>query len=94
MNYSGFVIGAGAFVIIGILHPVVIETEYHFGAKAWPMFLLLGILCVCCGFLCDHAIPGALLSVLGFSLLWSIRELFEQEKRVAKGWFPRNPTKH
>jgi len=25
--------------------------------------------------------------------LWSIHELFEQEKRVERGWFPKNPNR-
>ncbi|WP_423893355.1 DUF4491 family protein, partial [Filifactor alocis] len=32
-------------------------------------------------------------SFLGFCLFWSIKELFEQEKRVQKGWYPKNPKK-
>lgn len=33
--------------------------------------------------------------VLGVSCFWSIKELKEQEKRVAKGWFPkRKVDKH
>ena len=42
---------------------------------------------------CCDDIPAALLGVLGCSCLWSIQELFEQEKRVEKGWFPANPAK-
>jgi hypothetical protein len=34
---------------------------------------------------------SALLSILGFTLLWSIKDLFEQEERVKKGWFLANP---
>jgi len=33
------------------------------------------------------------LAVLGFSLLWSIKELSEQKDRVEKGWFPKNPKR-
>ena len=29
----------------------------------------------------------------GIFSLWSIKELFEQEERVKKGWFPENPKK-
>jgi len=36
-------------------------------------------------------IPGVLLAEVGFSLLWFMRELHEQEERVRKGWFPANP---
>ncbi len=93
MNYEGIIIGAGTFFIIGILHPVVIKTEYYIGTKAWPIFFIAGIICASLSFFFD--IPGisALLAVLGFSLLWSVRELFDQEKRVEKGWFPANPQK-
>ena len=31
--------------------------------------------------------------VVAFSCFWSILELYEQEKRVARGWFPRNPKR-
>ena len=30
---------------------------------------------------------------IGMSSWWSILELFEQEKRVQKGWFPANPAR-
>ena len=93
MNFEGIVIGAGAFIIIGILHPVVIKTQYYIGSKAWPVFLIAGLLCVGFSLIYIGGILSALLSILGFSLLWSVRELFEQEKRVEKGWFPKNPKK-
>jgi len=34
-----------------------------------------------------------LLGVLGCTFLWSIQELYEQEERVRKGWFPENPNR-
>ena len=41
--------------------------------------------------------PSVLLStvlgVLGASSLRSIKELYEQENRVKKGWFPANPRR-
>lgn len=92
MNFEGIVIGAGAFIIIGILHPIVIKAEYYIGSKAWPVFLVTGLLCIGLSLFWSSAL-SSLLSILGFSLLWSIRELFQQEKRVEKGWFPRNPKK-
>ncbi len=36
---------------------------------------------------------SSLLGVLGASLLWSIGELFEQRRRVEKGWFPKREKK-
>ncbi|MDR1274479.1 MAG: DUF4491 family protein, partial [Odoribacteraceae bacterium] len=31
--------------------------------------------------------------VFAFSCFWSIKELFDQRKRVSKGWFPRREKK-
>ncbi|WP_324825485.1 DUF4491 family protein [Sinanaerobacter sp. ZZT-01] len=93
MNWYGVVIGMGAFVIIGILHPVVIKVEYYWGKKVWPAFLLLGIVCNAVSLVVDHIVVSVLLAVLGFSLFWSIGELRQQEERVKKGWFPENPKK-
>lgn len=93
MSFLGIVIGLSSFVIIGILHPVVIKTEYYFGKKVWPIFAVLGTICLLVSLFVQSISFSILLAVLGFSLYWSIFELFEQEKRVAKGWFPRNPKK-
>jgi len=40
MNFEGIIIGIGAFLIIGILHPVVIKAEYYIGRKFGPSSLL------------------------------------------------------
>ena len=40
-----------------------------------------------------HLLWSTLLAVWGASSLWGIGELFEQRKRVEKGWFPRNPKR-
>ncbi len=93
MSFGGIIIGLSAFLIIGVLHPVVIKVEYYFGKGVWPVFLVLGLASIALSVFIGERISSALLSVLGFSLLWSIRELFEQEVRVNKGWFPANPLK-
>jgi len=93
MNYDGILIGIGTFLIIGFLHPVVIKAEYYFSTKVWPLFLAAGLLCIVLSVVTSGSIVPALLAVLGFSLLWSIGELFQQKKRVEKGWFPQNPNR-
>ena len=93
MMPDGLLIGIGTFLIIGALHPVVIKTEYHWGKNIWPVFLILGLGCIVGSLFVDSVPLSALLAVLGFSLLWSIRELFEQEERVKKGWYPANPRR-
>ena len=36
---------------------------------------------------------SSLLGVFAFSSFWTIKEVFEQEQRVRKGWFPSNPKR-
>lgn len=93
MNYEGIIVGLATFMIIGLFHPIVIKAEYHFGKKCWWAFLLSGIgFCVLSLFM-DNQIYATVTGVTAFSCFWSIHELFEQEKRVSKGWFPSNPKR-
>ncbi|MCQ2140645.1 MAG: DUF4491 family protein [Bacteroidales bacterium] len=94
MNYIGIILGAAAFLLIGIFHPIVIKAEYHWGKQCWPLFAIVGIgLCIA-GLIIENITLSAILGVAGFSCFWSIHELFQQEKRVQKGWFPKNPKKY
>ena len=93
MNFQGIVIGVMAFLIIGIFHPIVIASEYYIGKKIWPLFLILGILWIGVSLLIRNDMISAIVGVIGFSSLWSIHEIIEQEERVRKGWFPNNPNK-
>lgn len=91
MHIDGPLIGLATFLIIGVFHPVVVKTEYYFGTRPWWIFLLAGLACVGAALFVDHTPASAILGVAGFSSLWSILELFEQRKRVRKGWFPKGP---
>ncbi len=93
MNYDGILIGIGTFFIIGFLHPVVIKAEYYFTSRIWPVFLISGAGCIGLSLVSAGRVFSALLAVLGVSLLWSIKELAEQKRRVEKGWFPQNPKR-
>jgi len=93
MNLTGIAIGLALFIIIGVFHPIVIKSEYHFGKKIWPVFLVFGIALCIVSMMVSHFILSALLAVTGFTSFWSIKELYEQEKRVQKGWFPANPKR-
>lgn len=93
MNFTGLIIGAATFLCIGVFHPLVIKAEYHFGTGCWWAFLLLGVGCIAGSLAVANAIASTLLGVVAFSSLWSILELFKQEKRVEKGWFPANPKR-
>lgn len=93
MNFSGIITGVITFLIIGVFHPVIIKTEYYFGAKVWPVFLVFGLVCGGVSVFMEASLWSDIMGVLGCVLLWSIRELKQQEKRVARGWFPVNPNR-
>ena len=93
MEFGGVIIGLCSFITIGIFHPIVIKSEYYIGKKVWPAFLILGIVSIVLSLFQENIVIASLLGVLGFSFFWSIQELFDQEKRVQKGWFPANPNK-
>lgn len=93
MNFEGIIVGLATFLIIGIFHPIVIKAEYHFGTRCWWAFLLAG-----CGFAAlslflDDLVWSTIAGVTAFSCFWSILELFQQKKRVEKGWFPKKGRK-
>ncbi len=93
MNWTGIILGAAAFLLIGVFHPIVIKSHYYFGTGCWWVFALGGI-AFCAGSLfVAGVIPATILGVAGFSCFWSILEIFEQEQRVRKGWFPKNPNR-
>lgn len=92
-NLTGLVIGIATFLIIGLFHPLVIKGEYYFGTKCWWVFLLSGIVSIVASVVIADLFWSTLTGVWGASSLWSIGELFEQRKRVEKGWFPRNPKR-
>jgi hypothetical protein len=93
MYWQGILIGLLSFLIIGLFHPLVVKAEYYIGKKAWWGFLAAGLLSLGIALCISDFFWSALCGVLGFSCLWSIREMFEQEERVKKGWFPANPKK-
>jgi len=92
-NCMGLLVGLLTFLIIGLFHPLVIKGEYYFGVKCWWAFLLAGIVCVVFSVMVDDQILSSLLGVVAFSCFWSIKEVFDQRKRVERGWFPKREKK-
>ena len=93
LNYFGIIIGLVTFLVIGLFHPLVIKAEYYLGVKSWWLFLLLGIAASAASLLVSSLVLSIILGVVAFSSFWSIGEVFQQKKRVEKGWFPKNPKK-
>ncbi len=90
----GLFIGLCTFLIIGLFHPVVIKFHYHFGTGCWWWFLVLGLVTVAASVAVASVVWSSLLGVFAFSSFWTIKEIFEQEERVKKGWFPSNPRRN
>lgn len=90
---SGLFIGICTFLIIGFFHPVVVKAEYYWGTRCWWVFLLLGIAGMVASTCVEDILFSSLLGVFAFSSFWTIKEVFEQEERVKKGWFPKNPKR-
>ena len=93
MNVFGIAIGFVTFLVIGIFHPIVIKTEYHFGKKRWWIFLIAGLIFTLASIFVKNNYHSIILGVIAFSSYWSILEMFEQHERVRKGWFPMNPKR-
>ena len=93
MYFTGITIAAMTFLTIGIWHPIVIKTEYHWGTRPWIVYLLVGICCCVTALFVANIYLSSFLGVFGASALWGIGELFHQRKRVLKGWFPMNPKR-
>lgn len=92
-NLTGLIIGVVTFLIIGLFHPLVIKAEYYLGVKSWWLFLIFGVANIIASLLISNLIGSVVTGVAAFSSFWSILEVFDQKKRVEKGWFPANPKK-
>ena len=90
---AGLALGICTFLIIGLFHPIVIKAEYYWGTRCWWVFLLLGLGGVAASVCVLDLFVSSLLGVFAFSSFWTIKEVFDQEKRVRKGWFPKNPRR-
>lgn len=93
MNWDGFLIGVVTFLIIGLFHPIVVKVEYYWGTKLWWIFLLLGFIGIGVSLFVSSVFVSSICGVFAFSSFWTIKEIFEQEERVRKGWFPKNPKR-
>ena len=92
-HLGGIVIGISTFLIIGLFHPIVINAEYYWGTRCWWVFLFLGIIGIAGSLMIEDILVSSLLGVFSFSSFWTIKEIFDQRKRVLKGWFPMNPKR-
>ncbi len=93
LYFEGIIIAVATFLIIGLFHPIVIKSEYYWGVRCWPLFAVVGVALLAVSLFVSNVLLAAIIGVAGCSSLWSILELFQQRKRVRKGWFPKNPKR-
>jgi hypothetical protein len=94
MNLNGIIVGTAVFLIIGICHPIVIKMEYNWGKKCWWVLLAVGLLFAVASLCFQDTTISTILGAAAFSCFWGIHEMFAQERRVLRGWFPENPKRH
>lgn len=93
LNFKGIIIGAATFLIIAFSRYVCIKAEYYFTKRFWIVFLIIGIASIALSVIVNNLIGSIILGINGFTFLWGIGEIIEQEERVNKGWFPQNPKR-
>ena len=93
MNFTGIIVGAAVFLIIGVCHPVVIKMEYYWGKKSWWALCLAGVVFAVLSLFVARPVGSPILGAAAFSCFWGIHEIFSQEMRVLRGWFPENPAR-
>ncbi len=93
VNWQGLLTGLAAFFIIGLFHPLVVKVEYYWSRKAWPVFMIPGLIAVVASLFILHTFWSIFLGVLGFSAFWSVLELIKQHERVKKGQAKANPKR-
>ncbi len=93
INLTGLIVGFAAFVIIMFARYSCIVGEYYFTKMFWIVFLIIGLLSVAISFILTNIISSTIVAIIGFNYLWGINEIIEQEQRVNKGWFPKNPKR-
>lgn len=94
MNFSGIIIGAAVFLSIGVCHPLVIKMEYKWGLKSWWIWLAAGLVFSAISLIVPNNLLSIIIGGFAFCCFWGIGEMFMQEKRVLRGWFPENPARH
>ncbi len=93
-NFEGLLMGLATFIIIGLFHPMVIKGEYYLGAQVMKIvFAVLGVITAVASLFVGNFIISTLLGIIAFSSFWGIKEVAEQEVRVARGWFPKRGQK-
>lgn len=94
MNFNGIIVGAAVFLSIGLCHPLVIKMEFCLGKQSWWIWLVCGLAFSALSLFVKNDTVSTIIGGFAFSCFWGILEMFMQEMRVLRGWFPENPARH
>ena len=89
ISFGGLITGAALIVIIWTGRIACIKGEYYFSKNLWVLFLAVGLISLGAALFVDSLILSSVLGIFGFTFLWGIHEIIEQEERVKKGWYPK-----
>lgn len=80
--YIGLLFGLYVLFTIGIYHVLVVKLERWFGTWPWIMFFVLGSACLLMSLKALNAVASMWWGYNAFLNLWSVKEMFDQHKRV------------
>ena len=63
MYFTGIIIAICTFITIGIWHPIVIKTEYHWGTRPWSVYLVVGLACLVAALFIENTLVSAVVGV-------------------------------
>lgn len=81
MNLAGLAVALFAIFCIWFGHIWVRRLLRYGGRKLWPISFALGSLTIIPSFLISETVLSAFLAILSATFFWSIKELFDHDKR-------------
>lgn len=82
MEWIGIYFGLYVLFTIGIYHVLIVKLEARFGTWPWIAFLLLGFICLYFSAMAKSVAWSMWWGYNAFINLWSVKEMFDQSKRV------------
>ena len=82
MEWIGLYFGFYVLFTIGIYHVLIVKLEARFGTWPWIAFLLLGFICLYFSIIASSVAWSMWWGYNAFINLWSVKEMFDQSKRV------------
>lgn len=92
-NYVGPILAFTVFATIGIGHVLVRYLNYHFGIKPGVYLFVIGLGFLVFSVFIQSDLWSSVIGIIGMTVVWDGIEIYRQEKRVLKGYAPKNPNR-